>query len=126
MSWLRENYKALIAPVFIPAAALTVYFTIPLENVSSEGRTKKNQPNIEERVDLDKQYPPEQAVWAWYGQMHVDIGIQKVVCSEDSKHYDKEMCDKAGEDLLYHTQGYLNSMRRLEEKRDGLTPRLIR
>lgn len=48
--------------------------------------------------------------------MHVDMGIAQVVCGKDSKHYDEEMCDKAGKDLLHHTAGYIKTLRRLDSR----------
>ena len=70
--------------------------------------------SAQERDDnIDCKYTPVEAVWAWYGQMHVDMGIAKVVCGEDSKHYDPKMCEKAGKDLTHHTAGYINAMKKL-------------
>ena len=70
-----------------------------------------------EEIPINERYTPQDAVWAWYGQMHVDMGISQVVCGEDSKHYDQEMCDKAGKDLLHHTKGYIDAMRTLDKIR---------
>jgi hypothetical protein len=70
-----------------------------------------------EEIPINERYTPQEAVWAWYGQMHTDMGIMSVVCKENSKHYDPEMCDASGKDLLWHTEGYIDSMRTLDKIR---------
>jgi hypothetical protein len=63
--------------------------------------------------DIDSEYTPIEAVWAWYGQMHVDMGIAKVVCGKDSKHYDSKMCEEATDGVIDNLAGYINAMKNL-------------